>query len=326
MFRAILVAALLSLAPIEGFAQTPAPADAQQQAPSPRLRQRDYSEMSMTSREDLEYRILISVPRGPAPAGGFPVFYVLDGDGFFNTAVEIARMREWGRLTPSIIVGVAYPSRTFYDGPRRTMDFTPPGFVDETFDPAEVGGADRFLAFLTGTLKPWIAGRYTVDPHRQILFGHSLAGMFTLHVLYTAPQSFDVYLAASPSLRLSDRLIMREAATFATQPEAARRAVRALVTVGTLESSGSNREQIDDYRRYFLANPEATGGMEVEAALSEMFPRDRFDKVGETRRIAQRLARGGADAQFLAFEGDEHLPAGVSALLHGIPFALRPRR
>lgn len=325
MFRALLAAALFSLAPLTAHAQTPPPTQGEQEASPPRLRQRDYSEIAITSRDGLEYRILVSVPRGRAPDGGFPVFYILDGDGFFNTAVEIARMREWGRLTPSIIVGVAYPSRSFYDGPRRTHDFTPPTFSDATFDPAEVGGADQFLAFLTGELKPWVAEHYAIDPNRQVLFGHSLGGMFVLHALYTAPHSFNVFLAASPSLRLSDRYIIREGAVFDTQPAAERHAVRALVTVGTLES-GRNEEQIDDYRRWFTAHPEATGGANVETALREMFPADHFDKVGETRRIARRLSRNGADATFLAFEGDEHLPAGVSALLHGIPFALRPSR
>ncbi|WP_395646342.1 alpha/beta hydrolase [Terricaulis sp.] len=323
MFRSILAAALVLFLPLAAAAQTPPPSEAE--APPPRLRQRDYSETAITSRAGLEYRILVSVPRGPAPDGGFPVFYILDGDAFFNTAVEIARMREWGRLPPSIIVGVGYPSRGFYDGPRRNMDFTPPAFSDPTFDPAEVGGAERFLAFLTGELKPWVASRYAVDPHHQILFGHSLGGLFTLHALYTAPQSFNVYIAASPSIRLSDRLIVREAAAFAAQPQEQSDAVRALITVGALES-GRNEDQIDDYRRWFTAHPEATGGQDVEAALREMFPAEHFDKVGETRRLARRLERSGVDVQFLAFEVDEHLPAGVDALLHGIPFALRPSR
>jgi predicted alpha/beta superfamily hydrolase len=296
-------------------------------APPPRLRQRDVSETALTSHEGLEYRILTSVPRGPAPEGGFPVFYILDGDAFFTTAAEIARMREWGRLAPAIIVGVAYPSRAFYDGPRRTYDFTPPGFTDEGFDPSEQGGADKFLAFLTSELKPWVAARHAVDPNRQILFGHSLGGLFALHAVYTAPQSFNVYIAASPSIRLSDRFIARDAAHFDAHPISDRRAPRVLVTVGTLEGGRPSVEQIDDYRRYFTAHPEATGGADVEAALSEMFPNEpRFDKVGETRNLARRLQRAGADASFLSFEGDEHLPAGVSALLHGIPFALRPSR
>lgn len=303
-------------------AQTP-PVAAEQQTPPPRLRQRDTSETTLTSREGLEYRILLSVPRGPAPEGGFPVFYVLDGDGFFNTAVEIARMREWGRLTPSIIVGIAYPSRAFYDGPRRNYDFTPPGSADPDFDPSELGGADKFIAFLTETVRPWVRERYAIDASRQVLYGHSMGGLFVLHAMFTAPQSFNLFLAASPTLRFSDRLVLREARAFESHAE--RSTVRALISVGSLESTPPP-QQVDDYRRYFTANPAATGGQDVEEALRQMFPAPPpdFNKARETRRMAERLARSGADVTFLEFEGDEHLPAGVTALLRGIPFALRP--
>jgi uncharacterized protein len=305
------------------YAQTPAPAAIEQQTPPPRLRQRDVSESTLTSRDGLEYRLLVSVPRGPAPAGGFPVFYVLDGDAFFNTAVEIARMREWGRLTPSIIVGVGYPSRAFYDGPRRNHDFTPQGSADPDFDVAELDGAEKFVEFLTQSVKPWVAERYAVDPSRQVLYGHSLGGMFVLHTMFTAPESFNIYIAASPTLRFSDRLILREARAFEAQADGT--TFRALITVGSLESAPPP-EQVDDYRRYLAANPEARGGLEVEDALREIFPPDTsgFNKARETRRMAQRLARSGADVSFLELEGDEHLPAGVSALLRGVPFALRP--
>ncbi|MEZ5995649.1 MAG: alpha/beta hydrolase-fold protein [Hyphomonadaceae bacterium] len=330
MFRSTLAVAalvILSLAAPATAQTAQQTAEPEAAAPLPRIRQRDVSEETLASRSGLEYRILLSIPRGPAPEGGFPVFYILDGDAFFGFAAEVARMREWGHLTPSIIVGVSYPSRTFYDGPRRTYDFTPPGFLEEGFDPGEEGGADRFLAFLTEELKPWVASRYSVDSDRQILFGHSLGGLFALHALYTAPESFNIYLAASPSIRLSDHFVVREASRFDEQPEADRRAARALVTVGTLEGGRPSVEQIDDYRRYFIANPQATGGLEVEQVLRELFPYEpRFDKVGETRRLARRLDRAGADVSFLALEGDEHVPAGFSALLHGIPFALRPSR
>jgi predicted alpha/beta superfamily hydrolase len=322
MFRAILAALLLALYAMPAHAQAPAAAESEQAAP-PRLRERDASETTLVSRDGLEYRILVSAPRGPAPEGGFPVFYILDGDAFFNTAVEIARMREWGRLTPSIVVGIAYPSRAFYDGPRRTYDFTPPVSADPDWDADELGGADRFLAFLTDELRPWVRERYSIDPDRQVLFGHSLGGMFVLYAMFTSPRSFDLYLAASPTLRFSDSLILREARAFEDRP--LRGEVRALITVGGLESQPPP-EQVDDYRRYFTAHPEATGGADVEEALRAMFPVERsFNKARETQRLAQRLQRSGADVTFLEFEGDEHLPAGVTALLRGIPFALRPR-
>jgi len=322
MFRALLAVVLASVASFGTLAdaQTPA-ASVEQEASLPRVRQREATETTLISQDGLEYRILVSTPRGQAPDGGFPVFYVLDGDAFFATAIEIARMREWGRLSPSIIVGVAYPSRSFYDGPRRTYDFTPPGEVDPDFVASELGGANQFLGFLTNELKPWVAAHYRVDPSRQIIFGHSLAGMFVLHAMVTAPRSFDVYLVASPTLRFSNSFIVREVAGFAARGDGF--GVRALITVGTLEGP-PGQQQIDDYRRYFIAHPESTGGLEREEALRQLFPSDGFNKVRETRRLAQRLSRSGATVSFIPFEGEEHLPAGVSALSRGIPFALRP--
>jgi hypothetical protein len=74
--RAALCVAALFVVPFTAHAQTPAPT-VSEQTPPPRLRQRDFSETTLTSRDGLEYRLLVSVPRGPAPAGGFPVFYVL---------------------------------------------------------------------------------------------------------------------------------------------------------------------------------------------------------------------------------------------------------
>jgi predicted alpha/beta superfamily hydrolase len=321
MAAAIFITSPPAAAP--GHAQTPAPTGgSKEQEPPPRLRERDVFEATLASRAGLKYRILVSAPRGHAPDAGFPILYVLDGDAFFNTAVEIARMREWGRLTPTIVVGVAYPGRAFYDGARRNHDFTPPGSADPDFDPGELGGADSFLEFLDGSVQPWVRERYSVDASRRVLFGHSLGGMFVLHAMFKSPRSFDVYLAASPTLRFSSSFILREARAFETHPE--RHGVRAMITVGGLESSPPP-EQVDDHRRYFTANPDATGGVEVEEALRQMFPvTPGFDKARETRRMAQRLSRSGVHATFVEFAGDEHLPAGVSALNRGLAFALRP--
>ncbi len=311
-------------------AQTSAPAQASpqgqqdgEQSATPRLRERDTSETMLSSGAGLSYRIMLSVPRGPAPEGGFPVFYVLDGDAWFNTAVEIARIREWGRLAPSIIVGVGYPSRAFFDAARRDYDFTPPGSADPDFNSDELGGADAFLAFLTGEVRPWVQARFRIDPRKQTLFGHSMGALLVLHAMFTAPGSFDVYLAASPPVRFSNRVILREAAAFELSP--GRNGVRALITVGEFESRPSP-EQVDDYRRYFTAHPEATGGVAVEEALRRLFPvAPGFNKARELRRLATQLSRSGAAVSFIEFAGDEHMPAGVSALNSGIPLALRLR-
>ncbi len=325
-FAVSLAAALLGmvwLAPSTS-AQAPPAAAAQPlnaNEEPPRLRQRDYSETTLHSSEGLEYRILVSAPHGSAPAGGFPVFYVLDGDAWFNTAVEIARMREWGRLSPSIVVAVAYPSRAFFD-PRRNYDFTPPGSSEPGLTTEEQGGADRFLGFLSGVLKPWVSERYSIDANRQTLFGHSYGALFVLHAMFKAPGSFNTYIAASPAIRFSNRIILREEPAFEANP--ARLRVSAMITLGELEARPSP-QQIEDYRRYFTANPSATGGLSVEDALRQTFPPiGNFNKTRELRQLAERLSQSGVRTSFIEFAGEEHTSAGVSALNRGVPFALRP--
>ena len=79
-------------------------ANAAEEAPG--LRARAFSESTIVSAKGLEYRILVSAPSGPPLQRGFPVLYVLDGDAWFGSAIEIAKMREYEKLAPAIIVGV----------------------------------------------------------------------------------------------------------------------------------------------------------------------------------------------------------------------------
>jgi uncharacterized protein len=186
----------------------------------------------------------------------------------------------------------------------------------------KTGGADEFLAFLTKTLKPWVAKKAQIDPARQTLFGHSLGGLLVLHALFEAPQSFNVYIAASPSIRFSNRILAKEEPALESNP--ARTAVRVLVTVGGLESHPSHA-LADDYRRYYTAHPEAIPGMTPDQAVAELFPDDpKFDKSAEIRALVDRLVQTGVKADFAEFPGEEHSSAAVSALNRGIPFALRP--
>jgi pimeloyl-ACP methyl ester carboxylesterase len=73
------------------------------------------------------------------------------------------------------------------------------------------GGGEAFIAFLADELRPFIEGKYPVDPTRSVLVGHSLAGIFTANVLARRPDAFAGYLIASPSLwadpAVADRLV-----------------------------------------------------------------------------------------------------------------------
>ena len=285
-----------------------------------RPRTRASSETIIESPEGLAYRVRVSVPQGRPPANGFPVIYVLDGDAWFGSAVEIARIREWSRLPPAILVGVGYPGAHFFDAQRRMLDFTPPGSSDPDSG-FRLGGADRFLAFLDATLKPWVGSNYPADPRTRILYGHSMGGLFALHALFKSPASFSAYVAASPTLRFGDHVVLRGEAAFLKNP--ARVGPRLLVTTGEFEPQ-SSPEQIEDYRRYFGEHPEDIPGQTPDQAVAEIFAADGYDKAADLEALVARLSRAGVRASFVKFAGDEHTPAGISALNRGIAFGLRP--
>ncbi len=57
-----------------------------------------------------DYRIQIALPLAKPPAGGFPVIYVTDGDGYFGTWAFAARLRAMSQeLEPAVVVGIGYP-------------------------------------------------------------------------------------------------------------------------------------------------------------------------------------------------------------------------
>ncbi len=270
-----------------------------------------------------QHRIVVSAPDAPPPKDGFPVIYVLDGDAWLGSAVEIAKMREYEKLDPAIIVGIGYPSRSFFDAAGRSYDFTPAGSKERDFEGIALGGGDEFLWFINSTVKTWVHGHYRVDPKRQILFGHSLGGLFALYALYKSPSSFATYIAASPDLPFSNHIISKFEPAFRKNP--ARLNPRLLVTVGELEGKPS-AALMDDYRRFYIAHPESHPGQTVEQAVTELFsgaPKN-YDKIADTRGLVDRLSRAGVQATFVEFAGEEHLSAAVSALNRGIPFALRP--
>ncbi|RYE70696.1 MAG: alpha/beta hydrolase, partial [Hyphomicrobiales bacterium] len=54
----------------------------------PQAWQRDFE-----ARDGSRYRLLISVPEGPAPARGFPVLVLVDGHALFPVAASAARLQ-----------------------------------------------------------------------------------------------------------------------------------------------------------------------------------------------------------------------------------------
>jgi len=146
------------------------------------------------------YQVWIARPKTPAPANGYPVLYLLDGNaalGALNAALldDLAR-----RPQPPVLVAVGYSGGKRLDGPGRAYDYTPTAPTSDRFRQMATGGADVFLAWLLERLEPAVARQVPLDHTRRTLWGHSLGGLFVTHALLTRPDAFAQGYAASPSL------------------------------------------------------------------------------------------------------------------------------
>lgn len=167
------------------------------------------------------YRIYVSRPEGDAPEGGYPVLYVLDGNAMFAGFAEARRIQSVydKGLDKIIVVGIGFPNTDLYDG-RRLGDFTAPIKTPELkamFAAYPSGKRDEFRNFLLNEVRPEIERRYSVSKRRQSLFGHSLGGLFALHLLYTLPDTFHTIVAASPSVWWDSQAILAEERAFTSR-------------------------------------------------------------------------------------------------------------
>jgi len=246
-----------------------------------------------------EYRIFVARPDGEPPPSGFPVIYLLDANAVFGTMVEAVRVQarrpEKTGVVPAVIVGIGYPEETPF-APGRFYDFTLP--VPATELPTrpdgsawpEIGGAEAFLAFIEEELKPVIEGEFKIDNKRQALFGHSLGGLFALHVLFTKPTAFRTYIAGSPSIHWNKRRLFEAERQFVSRLEREALNVEILLAVGELEKHHQSR--IND----------------------------------NTKALADRLsalADRGVYVEFKEFEGEGHVSVLPALISRAVRFATR---
>src|SRR5690606_23318903 len=100
---------------------------------------------------------------------------------------------------------------------------------------------------------------------------------FVLHVLFTQPEAFDTYIAASPSIWWGGRLVLSEVPAFEAVQQQSNQPRRLLIMVGGMEDELSPEEEkaaiqldpLDEARRFY---------------------RD-VNMVGNALQLAQRLAK-----------------------------------
>ncbi|MCG3195440.1 MAG: hypothetical protein DIJKHBIC_04723 [Thermoanaerobaculia bacterium] len=159
--------------------------------------------------------LLVSTPAGYAgSAERYPVLYLTDGGAnIIHVRGAVDLLSRTGLAPDMIIVGIMNTDRT------RDLTPTRARRLDRDGSRAEVpgsGGAANFLRFFEQELFPLVESSYRTSSCR-VFAGHSLGGLFALHVLMTRPETFNAYIAAAPSLHWDDDLPLREADVFFKQ-------------------------------------------------------------------------------------------------------------
>lgn len=294
----VFFAAMLLLGP----AVVAPPASAQPTAETPVSIPRS-QQIELISAEGRPFQIFIATPKDSPPATGYAVMYVLDANAMFATAVEAVRFQKG--LVPTVVVGIGFPGDKPLNVDRRYKEYTPVTSPEKLQSPNEppvkpggTGGQDEFLAFIETVLKPEVARRFSIDPKRQAIFGHSLGGRFVLHVMFTKPEAFQVYLAASPSIWWDDRSVLKEEAAFRERLSISTSDVRLLLTCAEFE------------QRLTDATPKERAEFLTKARM-----------VDNAKEMFERLSAAKVKATFKEFEDENHGTVVPGAISRAVKFA-----
>lgn len=304
----------LSLLPLIALCAAPFAASADESKPYSMARSEEFT---LKSASGESYRIMVSLPSEPAPEGGYPVAYVLDGDELFPVVTSLLRLQagtakggKHNDIRPGIVVGIGYGETS-----RRDYDYTPPAPAGppETYRDGrpyperKSGGADQFLDFIEKQVKPEIARRHAPNPSKQTLMGNGYGGLFALHVLFNRPELFQAYVASSPSIWWNDKYILSEEKKFITATASKTLHAKLLLTVGDLEQS--------------LTRTEAGWGDDEREEHRLKITRRRM--VDNTRELYWRMEAAkvdGLSVEFRSYPGESHKSVVPMAMTHALPF------
>jgi hypothetical protein len=266
------------------------------------------------------YRLMVSVPFKADPSVAYPVFYVLDGNYFFNTAADAERMQaSSGISAPAIVVGIGYPDSAQAFG-LRLFDLTPSvstrpeddrvALIKPEDAATRTGGGDAFLRCIEEEVKPFVAARFKVDPTQQALYGDSLGGLLALRVLFTNPKAFSTFIITSPSIWWNERDVLAGEKAFAKRARAGELRLKILViSAGDEQHKGDAPKQPAGANQHPLT-PEwrrmVDNASELANRLAALDPKD----VRVVRTI---------------FSGEVHTSVQPASISRGLRFAFPPK-
>jgi len=147
--------------------------------------------------------LMLYLPEGEAPEGGWPLLLALDGERFFGAlsgaAAALAHRTGKTGVAPLAVAALAHRSSESVLEDQRTRDFTrrpcgEPGWTRPS------RGGEVLHRLIADQVLPLLAQAAPVDLGKATLFGHSLAGLFVLETLEADPGLFACWVSISPSL------------------------------------------------------------------------------------------------------------------------------
>ena len=112
-----------------------------------------------------------------------------------------------------ITVGLGYAGEGLDYGRLRRYELSPVPLGGDG-DTAS-GRAGEFLRTIETRIIPYVEREYRADSSYRVLAGASLGGLFTLYAMYTRPELFQAYVAATPAVVVGDDWLLRYEAAFA---------------------------------------------------------------------------------------------------------------
>jgi len=307
----------------------------------PNTRQLKFDAVGM----DIPLTISISIPLIPPPKEGYPVLYVLDGEGYFSTAANFSIILQ---NRAAVVVGIGHdalndkaviaryaPRKPGDNAPIGMRDIGPAfnGLRDRTltppiapenraptwFNPGAGGDVDAFLKLIETEIKPRVEALVSINRDNQALFGHSFGGLAVVRALFTAPLNYRSFIASSPSLWFDANAVLKDEAAFATMVLSGKTTPRVLITSAAQEEGGPTTAEI-------------VARMTPDRATEYTAYANRRDSWGEmmplARSLAERLSalKGGTGwrVQYRVIADADHAAAAFTSIGAGMHFAFDP--
>jgi predicted alpha/beta superfamily hydrolase len=190
-----------------------------------------------------EYVLQISLPAGYANSNKkYPVVYLMDSQWDFPLVTALYGQQYYDGFIPEmIIVGITWGGDHPNPDSLRARDYTP---TTEQRLP-QSGGASAFLSVIKDEIFPLVESNYRIDTNDKTLIGCSLGGLFTMYTLFTHPEMFNRYIAASPAFMWDNNVLYKYEEQYHTN--ASNPPAKLFMCVGGVETSVPGFEKLTSF-------------------------------------------------------------------------------